>query len=181
MTADLIAPELKRPVGASRRRERYGPALHRRWSGQAEDLVPYVEEAWGRLERGEALGPALDPYVAHSRELRLRFEWLVAVGRATERGRTMTGWEPPAHRIVPRYLHMICNQVGVPAIHEAYLADVIVRALGDAATTGACAKRPVAGLRPSGVTRRWGSPPRKAAIPDCDEPWRRSWLSGERQ
>jgi thiopeptide-type bacteriocin biosynthesis protein len=95
---------------------------------QASRVHPYVEECWGRLCRAESLSAALDPWVAHLRELRVAFEGLARAGRLA-----LPDGSPGRHsamrRIVPSYLHMMNNRVGVGIPHEAYLATVIASAL----------------------------------------------------
>ncbi|HEX9705950.1 MAG TPA: thiopeptide-type bacteriocin biosynthesis protein [Gemmatimonadales bacterium] len=117
-------------VQAEERRESYRRAFENGYTRQADGLAPYVEETWSRLELGEALSVALDDFVLHVRELRRRFDRLAASGGLAHGAAVLYARVPAMHRIVPSYVHMMSNRLGVPIIHEAYLANLIARALG---------------------------------------------------
>ena len=98
---------------------------------QAETLTQYVEEVWERLEEGESLSEALDAYHEGLVEVRDRFRALLDEGRLLFRGsETFSSWEHAVSGIVSSYVHMHNNRLGISIQEEAYLAYLIMRAMG---------------------------------------------------
>jgi thiopeptide-type bacteriocin biosynthesis protein len=106
-------------------RESFRRAFDEAFRRQAEHLTQYVVEGWARLERGESVSPTLDPYVQRIGQIRLEFERLAYLGRLHQRNQVITGALEATGRIVPSYLHMMSNRIGVSVPHEAYLSDLI--------------------------------------------------------
>jgi thiopeptide-type bacteriocin biosynthesis protein len=88
---------------------------------QADALSVYVEAAWEALEEGDGLPVEMARYRRHVVAARERLQKLFAVGRAPEEAATET--------ILPSYLHMNNNRLGVNVQEEAYLATVASRTL----------------------------------------------------
>jgi thiopeptide-type bacteriocin biosynthesis protein len=99
---------------------------------QADTLTAYVEEAWHRLDSGDALSDALDRYRAGLEEVRGRFGALLDAGRLSASGSVVTEWERAVAAIVSSYVHMMNNRLGVTIQEESYLAYLIHRSLGGA-------------------------------------------------
>jgi thiopeptide-type bacteriocin biosynthesis protein len=88
---------------------------------QADSLAAYVEAAWEALAADDGLPPAMARYRRQVIAARERLRRLFASGRAAERAATET--------ILPSYLHMTNNRLGVAVEEEAYLALVASRTL----------------------------------------------------
>ncbi len=108
------------------------------YEAQAGTLTTYVDEVWSRLDEGEELSETLDRYHADLRRVRERFRALLDERRLLLRNETpIESWDVAVLAIVPSYIHMMNNRLGVSIHEEAYLAYLIHRALGT--TTGAAA------------------------------------------
>jgi thiopeptide-type bacteriocin biosynthesis protein len=108
-------------------------------SRQTATLTGYLESAWRRLARGVALTPELDAY-------RRALVPLASRLRRLHGGAKIFAGSPPApaiedclHCLVPSYLHLMNNRLGIPRSEEVYLAGLISRA----------AERPAGGGGPS--------------------------------
>lgn len=122
----------------------YLPALAKRFGGeesdweeafshaftrQASTLTEYVCDAWDRLETGNSLGAAFDVLVKAAQERATELERLVSTGRVRVHGRRCTTWQDAQFALAPSYLHMLCNRNGTTMAEEAYLANLMNRAL----------------------------------------------------
>jgi len=122
----------------------YLPALAKRFGGeestweeafshgftkQASTLTEYVCDAWERLETGSSLGPAFDALVEATQQRATELERLVSTGRVIVHGRRCTTWQDAQFALAPSYLHMLCNRNGTTMAEEAYLANLMNRAL----------------------------------------------------
>lgn len=96
---------------------------------QAERLAPYVETAWEALAAGEPLTEELDLYRRHLLDVRRRFRRLAAAGRLQTETTTFNGYADSLQHIVPSYIHMMNNRLGITTREETYLALVIHRTL----------------------------------------------------
>lgn len=97
---------------------------------QAETLVTYVDEVWARMDEGDALSDALDRWHDGLRGVRDEFRRLGDAGLLTRGEYVFPGWNAAVAGIVPSYVHMMNNRLGVSIQEEAYLAYLIARALG---------------------------------------------------
>lgn len=100
---------------------------------QADNLLPYVEEMWDRLENDESLSEALDPFRDGVGEVRDQFMKLWREGLLTRGPHPLPEWEQAVSAIVSSYLHMNNNRLGITIQEEAYLAFILARALGHVA------------------------------------------------
>lgn len=113
------------------------------WERQAERLCAYVDDAWERLDAGESLSETLDRHHADLREVRRRFDALFDAGRLSRGGVPFASREAAVEGVVPSYLHMTSNRLGVTIHEESYLAYLVARALGGE-TAEAGASQPTA-------------------------------------
>ncbi len=106
-------------------RQRLSDAFAQGFDRQANRLAEFVEAAWGAMEQEASLTPELDAYhqamVGHRDGLRaacrqgsLRFD-----------GQPTDDWGAAIWRLVPSYLHMMNNRLGIELEEEAYLASLI--------------------------------------------------------
>ena len=98
---------------------------------QAEQLAPYVETAWGALEAAEPLTAELDLYRDHLADIQRRFARLAAAGRLGGEDSAAGDYGHSVQQIVPSYIHMTNNRLGITTEEETYLALVIHRTLGN--------------------------------------------------
>jgi thiopeptide-type bacteriocin biosynthesis protein len=111
-------------------------ATHENWrrrfeSGydrQAEALEAYVEEGIERLTAAESLTETLAPLAVALPTCRTELMRLSRAGAVVAFGRRLS-WEEAVHRIVPSYMHMMANRLGVTVPEETYLAHILTRAL----------------------------------------------------
>lgn len=104
--------------------------FERGFDRQAEQLALYFHEAWQRLEAGDALTPLLDQYRDQMREIRDELCALEKIGRLHQHDTTpYKNWHSAIFAIVPSYIHMLNNRLGIPILEEAYLAHLIARAI----------------------------------------------------
>ncbi len=92
---------------------------------QAGGLSQYLEVAWEALEDGEPMTPELDLYreqmVAHGARLQAAWEQK----KLSSEGEQYPSWEDCFHRVVPGYLHMMNNRLGISLQEESYLSVLI--------------------------------------------------------
>jgi thiopeptide-type bacteriocin biosynthesis protein len=96
---------------------------------QADSLIPFVEQAWEQLEEHEPLPDPLEQYHDAMRGVAGRLHALCREQRITREGRVIDDWNECVGRIVPAYVHMFNNRMGVPIPEESYLAYMLDRAL----------------------------------------------------
>lgn len=118
-------------------REKFLGAFGQGYEQQADTLGAYVDEVWSRLDEGEALSDALDAWAAALRERRAELRALSDAGRVQVGGRPAESWDHVVAGIVPSYVHMMNNRLGITIQEESYLGYLIHRALGAGAEAAA--------------------------------------------
>lgn len=107
-------------------------SLERAWrdgyEGQAGTLGLYLEETWGRLDRGEPLTEALDAWRDDVAEARARLLAAAEGGALEMRGHRLDA-ALAVRSIVPSYVHMHSNRLGVTIPEEMYLTWMTARVL----------------------------------------------------
>ncbi len=98
---------------------------------QADKLAAYVEAAWEALESGQELTPQLDRYRERLNRIRQRFWALFKEGQLKREGAVLDDWRRAVGSIVPSYMHMMSNRLGVNIREESYLSVLIHRTLED--------------------------------------------------
>lgn len=111
-------------------RDAWIDAFDQGFSQQSETLVEYVDAIWEAMDDGDSLSDTLDAYAAgmvrHREELRALFD----AGRVLVMGETARDWTRTVNGIVPSYVHMMNNRLGITLQEESYLGYLITRALG---------------------------------------------------
>lgn len=92
---------------------------------QSAHLAEYVEAAWQALEEGEELTPELDRYRRDLAPLRSRLRALTEEGDLSSEEGVLEGWPAARRHLVPSYLHMMNNRLGVSIQEESYLSVLI--------------------------------------------------------
>lgn len=103
----------------------------RGFAEQAEKMRVYVEHAWALFERAEHPEP-LRALAAAIRHTRTKLSELVSTGSIVVYDQPVHTWLECAQRIVPSYVHMMNNRLGVTVAEEAYLAHVLTWTLSGA-------------------------------------------------
>ncbi len=120
-------------------REAWLGAFDSGYSGQAATLGAYVDEVWERMSEDDSLSEALDTLHEGIRGVRDEFRRLADAGLLTRGDWVYPSYEAAVAGIVPSYIHMNNNRLGVSIQEESYLAYLVARALGhtaDAAAAG---------------------------------------------
>lgn len=96
---------------------------------QADRLAGYLESAWEALESGGELTPELDAYRRDMDDVARRLRELFDQGRLRLDGRPAADWDECVRWIVPSYIHMMNNRLGVLIQEESYLSVLIAGTL----------------------------------------------------
>jgi thiopeptide-type bacteriocin biosynthesis protein len=111
-------------------RDTFISAFDRGFEQQADTLIEYVDEVWSRMDEGEELSPTLDTYAEGLRERRAELKALFGEGRVQVGGQPTDDWQRVVSGIVPSYVHMMNNRLGITIQEESYLGYLVTRALG---------------------------------------------------
>lgn len=110
--------------------ERWLRTFQEAFDRQADRLADYVESAWEALESGGELTPELDAYRRDMEDVARRLRDLFDQGRLLLHGKTADDWDEHVRWIVPSYIHMMNNRLGVTIQEESYLSVLIAGTLG---------------------------------------------------
>lgn len=105
-------------------------AFDQGFSQQSETLMEYVDAIWEAMDDGDSLSDTLDAYAAGMREIREALRGLFQQGRVHAAGQVPTEWARAWQPLVPSYLHMMNNRLGITIQEESYLGYLVTRALG---------------------------------------------------
>ncbi|MCG8454977.1 MAG: thiopeptide-type bacteriocin biosynthesis protein, partial [Holophagales bacterium] len=111
------------------RQARWVEEYRRGMSRQADRLAEYVDAAWAALEAGDPLTAELDSFCRHLASARDRLRRLAAEGRLRD-GAGNTDWPSCVRWLLPSYLHLMHNRLGVSLREECYLAVLAYSTLG---------------------------------------------------
>jgi thiopeptide-type bacteriocin biosynthesis protein len=111
-------------------REALLDAFDQGFSSQSETLMEYVDAIWEAMDDGDSLSDTLDAYVEGMRGIREEIRALFHAGRVVTGGEPAAEWERAWQPLVPSYLHMMNNRLGITIQEESYLGYLITRALG---------------------------------------------------
>ena len=120
-------------------REALLDAFDQGFSTQAETLMEYVDAIWEAMDDGDSLSDTLDAYVEGMRAIRDELQALFEQGWVITMGEPAQEWTRAWQPLVPSYLHMMNNRLGITIQEESYLGYLVTRALG----------RPAEALRPA--------------------------------
>ena len=124
---------LRTMVPDATQQERWMETFEKGFDRQADRLAAYVEAAWEALEDEDELTPELDRYRQGLRPLRDEFHHLQDEMAFEAHGRVFESLGESVGRIVPSYLHMMNNRLGVSIQEETYLSVLIRLTLEDQA------------------------------------------------
>jgi thiopeptide-type bacteriocin biosynthesis protein len=111
-------------------REALLDAFDQGFSQQSETLMEYVDAIWEAMDDGDSLSDTLDAYVAGMRTILQELRALFDQGRVQVGGQVPTEWVRAWQPLVPSYLHMMNNRLGITIQEESYLGYLVTRALG---------------------------------------------------
>ena len=100
------------------------------YSQQADQLGPVVQAVWDELETGGSLNDTLDAYRQGLVSVRHRLLVLQQQGRLHHETAPLETQTAALMAILPNYLHMTNNRLGITIPEEAYLAHLIKQSLG---------------------------------------------------
>lgn len=127
----FLAGQIPDPDQRNTWQRRFAEACRR----QETTLGALVVRAWQTLETGGDLPPTLALYRQELQGLGRRLRNLARGGRlqgdASSPGRTPIPWQQASASLVPSYLHMMNNRLGIDPREEAYLAMLIAHNLGE--------------------------------------------------
>ncbi len=96
---------------------------------QATTLPSFVAEAWQRLEDGQSLYAELDDYRRDLLPIRESLGRLCSEGCVRHNGRHVVDLALACSLIIPSYIHMTNNRLGITIREEAYLSHLVERVL----------------------------------------------------
>jgi hypothetical protein len=111
-------------------RETLLEAFDQGFSNQAETLMEYVDAIWEAMDDGDSLSDTLDAYAEGMRGIREELRALFEQGRIQAMGQPAEEWVRAWQSLLPSYLHMMNNRLGITIQEESYLGYLITRALG---------------------------------------------------
>ncbi|WP_420129467.1 thiopeptide-type bacteriocin biosynthesis protein [Longimicrobium sp.] len=111
-------------------REALLEAFDQGFSGQAETLMEYVDAIWEAMDDGDSLSDTLDAYAAGMRVVREELRALFEQGQVLAMGQPASEWVRAWQLLLPSYLHMMNNRLGITIQEESYLGYLVTRALG---------------------------------------------------
>ena len=129
LTHDYGTGYLKTLITDEDEQARWESAFERGFDRQAEQLINVVHTVWEHLEDGGALPDVLGRYYRDLLAIQTRFAALQQQGRLTGGGVPLESYAQSVGQIVPSYLHMMNNRLGVRIEEEWYLSYLITRAL----------------------------------------------------
>jgi thiopeptide-type bacteriocin biosynthesis protein len=101
-------------------------AAFRKGIGRQDDaLWQYLDALDNAMEDGEAIGEPLDSYAAALQSIRVDLAAAGRTGSLGAAGRALTEPDAWVSVIVPSYVHMMNNRLGITVLEEAYLAAVL--------------------------------------------------------
>lgn len=104
-------------------------AFERGYDRQADKLAAYLEVAWETLAAGEELTPELTRYRQRLRTIAERFRSLLEGGKLQREAQTFRDWEESVGMILPSYMHLMNNRLGITGQEESYLSVLITQTL----------------------------------------------------
>jgi thiopeptide-type bacteriocin biosynthesis protein len=111
-------------------RDAWLDAFDQGFSQQSDTLMEYVDAVWEAMDDGDELSETLDAYADGMRRHREELRALLDAGRVQVGGQTAPDWDRVVNGIVPSYVHMMNNRLGITLQEESYLGYLITRALG---------------------------------------------------
>jgi len=127
---------LKIWAGNVEKQEQWLRTFQEAFEGQADRLAGYVESAWEALESGGELTPELDVYRRDMEDVARRLRELFDQGRLRLQEQPAVDWDECVSWIVPSYVHMMSNRLGVSIQEESYLSVLIAGSLGEGRNGG---------------------------------------------
>jgi thiopeptide-type bacteriocin biosynthesis protein len=102
---------------------------------QRSRVLRLVDDVWCTVETGGSLTTDIDTYRGSLLRARNDLMELFRKAEVTTGGTTATSWRQCVRYLVPSYLHMMNNRLGVTVAEEAYLLRLIASGLSTAAVS----------------------------------------------
>ncbi|MEJ2298904.1 MAG: thiopeptide-type bacteriocin biosynthesis protein [Woeseiaceae bacterium] len=110
--------------------------FHGHFERQAEALQTYVDAAWARMDNGEELSHALDSMHVHAIVTRRALQELAHTGSVVRFAVQYNDWEKCVQLLMPSYIHMTNNRMGIQVREEIYLAYLLERTMAESLAVG---------------------------------------------
>lgn len=92
---------------------------------QEPRLTASIADLWYALVNRDAVSDAIDAYAASLCQLREELRKCFNAGQVVVSGAPASSWSACVYWLLPSYVHMMNNRLGVSIEHEAYLAYII--------------------------------------------------------
>jgi thiopeptide-type bacteriocin biosynthesis protein len=115
-------------------RGRWKDVFDDRYERTASQLSGQVATVWDSIQMGSRLPPPLDIYHDACKELYKRLLELSKTNSLVFEQTVPVGWRAAVQALVPSYMHMTSNRLGILPSEEGYLSHVIARSLMERST-----------------------------------------------
>ncbi len=112
-----------------KRREPWWDAFDAGFDRQSERLTAHVHAVWNCLAQGGSASDALDRLSTSASGVRDDLAELCRSGQISVRGNLAPDWSTVVDAIVPSYVHLMNNRLGIMLHEESYLAHLVCRSL----------------------------------------------------
>ncbi|MGD8778118.1 MAG: thiopeptide-type bacteriocin biosynthesis protein [Ignavibacteria bacterium] len=102
---------------------------------QSSKLIKYVSTIWEALETDSELGDPFDKFTSHCLEIKSAIKKLAGENKIIRYSKHINGVNNTLNNIVPSYIHMTNNRLGVSIPEESYLAHIILLAFNNSLIT----------------------------------------------
>jgi thiopeptide-type bacteriocin biosynthesis protein len=103
---------------------------------QSEKLIEFVNTIWDALDEDDELPDLLDTYSKNIKLIAHKLKKLSQDKKIIINDHLALSWEDCIFLIIPSYIHMMNNRLGIPIVDESYLAFLINRSLVPEKTLG---------------------------------------------
>jgi thiopeptide-type bacteriocin biosynthesis protein len=121
---------LKSIAGELPTREKLATAFDGAYGRQQPVVDPAVRALWLALRNGQPLGAPHDRFCQEAHRAARHLKRLAANGALTVSSQKTDSFAAARAAIVPSYVHLTMNRLGLPVSHESYVAAVVANALG---------------------------------------------------
>ncbi|MFA7420503.1 MAG: thiopeptide-type bacteriocin biosynthesis protein [Melioribacteraceae bacterium] len=92
---------------------------------QSNQLIEYIQQIWDALDDIESLPESLLNYAVNLRSIKEKLLELCLNGKIVVHGKVIEHWNEITASILPSYIHMHNNRLGISIRDESYLAHLI--------------------------------------------------------
>lgn len=104
-------------------------AFNYAFDNQSQTLIEYVNSIWECLENGETISEDLDEYYKCLIKVSEKLRMLTSKNMVYGYNNLNLNWENTLEFILPSYLHMMNNRLGISIKDESYLSHLVFKTL----------------------------------------------------